>query len=105
MKKRGKKIFITILCVIIGIVLLLSCLRKLYTGKNEIAQTYTARKENYENVIEISGTVKAAQEQTLHTFSSGTVTKVYVKAGDYVKKGDIILQLDDTEQFYNFTAK
>ena len=46
-------------------------------------------------MIEISGTVAAAQEQTLQALSAGTVTGVYVKAGDKVKKGDIILKLDD----------
>lgn len=68
--------------------------------KGEIT-TYRVRKELYENVIEISGTVTAAQEQTLQALSAGTVLGVYVKAGDSVKKGDVIIQMDDTEQVYN----
>ena len=70
--------------------------------KNEIDSTvYTVRQETYENCIEIAGTVSAAQEQTLQALSDGTVTGVYVKAGDIVKKGDILIQLDDTTQQYN----
>ena len=37
---------------------------------------YTVTKEIYENVIEISGTVEAAQEQTLQALSDGTVMAV-----------------------------
>lgn len=75
--------------------------RKINTSKKSDNVTYRARLETYENVIEVSGTVKAAQEQTLQALSSGTVLGVFVKAGDHVKKGDIIMQLDDTEQVYN----
>ena len=63
--------------------------------------TYTVREETYENVIDISGTVQAAQSQTLQALSDGTVIAVNVKQGDEVKKGDVILQLDDTTQRYN----
>ncbi|MCQ2601354.1 MAG: HlyD family efflux transporter periplasmic adaptor subunit, partial [Treponema sp.] len=66
---------------------------------------YTVTKEIYENVIEISGTVEAAQEQTLQALSDGTVMGVYVKEGDVVKKGDVILQLDDTTQKYNLAKQ
>ena len=63
--------------------------------------TYTVRSETYENIIDISGTVSAAKEQKLQALSSGTVMSVSVKQGDVVKKGDIILQLDDTTEKYN----
>lgn len=88
----------------IGIFLIAGCLfliRSLITSKNSENVTYTVNKETYENVIEISGTVAAAQEQTLQALSDGTVLAVYVQAGDKVKKGDVILQLDDTTEQYN----
>ncbi len=72
----------------------------LLSGKTE-KQTYVVREETYENVIDISGTVQAAQSQTLQALSDGTVVAVYVKQGDEVKQGDVILQLDDTTQRYN----
>ena len=100
MKKKIKIliIFAAILVVIgIGLVVLKTALG----SKGEEKVFYTANVETYENVIEISGTVAAAQEQTLQALSAGTVTAVYVKAGDRVKKGDIIIQLDDSEQIYN----
>lgn len=100
MKKKIKiLIILTAILVVIGIglVILKSALGK----KTDEKVFYTANVETYENVIEISGTVAAAQEQTLQALSAGTVTEVYVKAGDQVKKGDIIIQLDDSEQIYN----
>ena len=101
MSKKGKKILVITIISIIALTGVLIGTRALLDKKSTTNNTYTVRKEKYENVIEISGTVSAAQEQTLHALSSGTVTDVYVKAGDHVKKGDIILQLDNTEQMYN----
>ena len=98
-----KKVKIIIICaailavIIIGLVVLKAVLGK----KSDEKVFYTANKETYENVIEISGTIAAAQEQTLQALSAGTVTAVYVKKGDRVQKGDIIIQLDDSEQIYN----
>ena len=101
MTKKTKKILIISGSSVLALILILVGLRLALTGNKKSNTTYTARKERYENVIEISGTVAAAQEQALQALSSGTVTDVYVQAGDKVKKGDVILQLDDTEQVYN----
>lgn len=98
-----KKIKILIICIAALAVIAagLVLLKTLLSSKGSEKVFYTANIETYENVIEISGTVAAAQEQTLQARSAGTVTAVYVKAGDKVKKGDIIIQLDDSEQLYN----
>ena len=101
MNKKTKKIILISVISVVAVLGVLVGLRSLLSTSTNTNQTYKARKEKYENIIEISGTVSAAQEQTLQALSSGTVTQVYVKAGDHVKKGDIILQLDDTEQMYN----
>lgn len=76
-------------------------LRKVLHKDSESTVVYVTRKETYENVIEVSGTVAAAQKQTLQALSAGTVLGVYVNAGDRVKKGDDIIQLDDTTEQYN----
>ncbi len=70
-------------------------------GKKTGSTSYTVRSETYENIIDISGVVSAAKEQKLQALSSGTVMDVFVKQGDVVKKGDVILQLDDTTEKYN----
>lgn len=100
-KKKSIKIVIITLVVILVIAGTLIGLRKVLNKPKEEVNIYKVNVETYENIIEISGTVAAAQEQTLQARSAGTVLAVYVKAGDRVKKGDIILQLDDTTEQYN----
>lgn len=100
-KKKVVKIIIIVIAVFSIIFFTLIALRKIINSKTSDNTTYTVNKETYENVIEISGTIAAAQEQTLQALSDGTVLEVNVKAGDSVKKGDTIIQLDDTEQVYN----
>ncbi|MDR0383380.1 MAG: HlyD family efflux transporter periplasmic adaptor subunit [Spirochaetaceae bacterium] len=63
--------------------------------------SYRVRGETYENVIEIAGAVSAAKEQNLQAAGNGTVISVHVNKGDEVKAGQLILQMDDSEQRYN----
>ena len=100
MKKRVKIIIIIAAVVVLIAGLLVGLRFFLHKDKNTV-QYYTVNKETYENIIEISGTVSAAQQQTLNALGAGTVKKVYVKKGDTVKKGDILVQLDDSEEVYN----
>lgn len=108
MKKMiAKKLSLKIkLLIAAGLFLVLVCVtlvaaRKILNKSTLDTTFYTVRTETYENCIEIAGTVSAAEEQTLQALSDGTVTGVYVKAGDKVKKGDLLIQLDDTTQNYN----
>ena len=100
MKKRVKIIIIISVVVVVIAATLVSLRFFLHKDKKQ-QQYYTVNKETYENVIEISGTVSAAQQQTLNALGAGTVKAVYVKEGDTVKKGDILVQLDDSEEVYN----
>lgn len=98
-KNRAVKIIVAAV-IILAIVGGLFFTRKKLTKNSLDNVTYTVTEETYENVIEISGTVLAAQEQTLQALANGTVVDVFVKQGDSVKKGDVLIQLDDTEQVY-----
>ena len=95
------KILIALLIVAAVVVAGLIIARKIITSKQTANTVYRVTTETYENVIEISGVVAAAQSQTLQAQSSGTVTAVYVKQGDSVKAGDVIIQMDDTAEKYN----
>lgn len=101
MKNKKVKIIIISIIVLVLIGAILIGLRTLLNKPKETAAIYTANVETYENIIEVAGTVAAAQEQKLQALSSGTVLSVNVKAGDKVRKGDIILKLDDTTEQYN----
>ena len=100
MKKSIKKVII-IVCAAVALVTALVVARRIKNSSDGLDRTFIVRSETYENVIEIAGNVAAAQEQTLQAAGDGTVSAVYVSEGDTVKKGDIILQLDDSEQRYN----
>ncbi len=99
--KKAVKIISTILIIGAVIAGVLFGLRFFLNKEDVDDVTYQVKKEIYENVIEVSGTVAAAQKQTLQALSAGTVLGVYVKAGDKVKKGKILIQLDDTSEQYN----
>lgn len=101
--KKNKKLkwVIMAICVVAVVALGLFFARKSLEGPTSENIIYTVKSETYENVIEISGNISAAQSQELQAAGSGTVQKVYVKEGDRVKKGDVILELDATEQEYN----
>lgn len=100
-----KKVVLCLSGGLILIIVVLGLLRAFVASQKNDNTTYRVKKESYENVIEISGTIEAAHEQTLQALSDGTVLGVFVEAGDHVKKGDIILQLDDTTEQYNLAKQ
>ncbi len=102
--KKSKKGLITAIVLSVIAVLTVSGIlyfrKKNTEPKTEQVSQYTVREETYKNVIEITGNVSAASSQDLQAAGSGTVTAVYVKKGDFVKKGQIILVMDASEQEY-----
>lgn len=100
--KKKTRVFVIILVILACAAGALFFMKK-KNGKSAKAgeNTYRASKETYESVIEISGTIDAAEQQTLQALGKGTVMAVFKKAGDRVKKGDVIVQLDDSTQVYN----
>ncbi len=99
-RKIIKIVIISVVVIALGTVGVFVA-RKFVSGDSAEVATYKVRQETYENVIEISGNIAAANSQTLQAAGSGTVQAVYVKEGDRVKKGQVIIQLDSTEQQYN----
>ena len=101
---KKRKIIKIIIFSVVGVALAVTGVlvaRKFVSGGTKEDTTYKVRQETYENVIEISGNISAANSQSLQAAGSGTVQAVYVKEGDRVKKGQVILELDATEQQYN----
>ncbi|MDR2842031.1 MAG: HlyD family efflux transporter periplasmic adaptor subunit [Spirochaetaceae bacterium] len=96
-KKIKNKIIAAVLCVVLAAVILFAVTR----NKKQEEIFYTVHSEEYRNVIEIAGNISAAKEQKLQAAGDGTVMAVYVKEGDSVKKDQLLLQIDDTEQRYN----
>ena len=68
--------------------------------------TETAKKKDLEKKIVATGTVTAENQYTLsYEKQGGTVSKFYVKAGDKVKKGDVICDLDTYDLDYQIEEK
>lgn len=53
-----------------------------------------AVKKNYDIVLEYAGTVEPYQKARIGAQMSGTVEKIYVKEGDIVKEGQILVQMN-----------
>ena len=78
-------------------------------GGNKIYTTYKTanpkvdyeivkmEKRNLEKSISVDGQVVADYEITLASEIPGIISKVYVKEGDYVKKGQLLMKLRDTD--------
>lgn len=100
--RKNKSRVRSIIFIIIGLVAVGSVYIMVKNSSKQTPQnvTYTVHSETVENIIEIAGTISAAQEQKLQAAGDGTVTGVYVAAGDTVKKGDILIRIDDTTQQY-----
>ena len=56
--------------------------------------TYTVSKTTVKQTVSASGTLAAAKQADLDFAVSGTVTKVYVKAGEHVHKGQALAKID-----------
>lgn len=50
-----------------------------------------------ERTLDFAGTVMAWRETNLGAQTSGRIEKIYVKEGDEVKEGDVLVQMDDTQ--------
>lgn len=59
--------------------------------------TKTAQKINHQQIIQTSGKVTAMQSANISTRIMGNVKSVAVKVGDKVAKGQLLLNLDDTD--------
>jgi RND family efflux transporter MFP subunit len=68
------------------------------TAQKSTLQTATARTGNIVLRASGTGTLIAATESSLGFKTSGTLTTLNVKVGDLVKSGDLIAQLDDSNQ-------
>lgn len=103
----NKRIILLICSVaIISLVLSLAGCQK-SSDTNDIenvkaVKTTVLSPSKYDVTLNYQGTAKASDTRNYFFRTSGKVSKVYVKAGQYVKKGDIIASLDTTQM--NFSA-
>jgi len=70
-----------------------------FTGKREIkpklVSALPVEIKDFETFIEVTGNVTSIDDIRLSAEASGQITELYIKEGQYVKVGDIILKVDD----------
>jgi len=102
MTKTKVKLFIVIisLAIIITTFLIIKNSIKSDSSKTKTRSVFIVKEEIVENIIEISGNIQAAKSQSLQAAGNGSVVAVYGKTGDFVKKGQVLVELDTSEQEY-----
>lgn len=66
------------------------------TKKQHVVTLLPVKKDLFKHYIEIQGTVKADKNIEIRPELGGTVTAIYVKEGQQVTTGQVLIQLDDT---------
>ncbi|MCX7874927.1 MAG: efflux RND transporter periplasmic adaptor subunit [Melioribacteraceae bacterium] len=61
------------------------------------AQVKIIKPKNFENNLSVSGSIISNEEVELHTETSGKVIGIFFKEGSYVKKGDILVKINDAD--------
>ncbi len=60
-------------------------------------QIATAKKEAISRKIKVNGTIKAINSVSIMSEAQGKITQINFKEGDKVKKGEILIQLEDSQ--------
>lgn len=51
----------------------------------------------FENVLKVNGTILPNEQVSLHPESSGKITGIFFKEGTFVKKGELLLKINDAD--------
>lgn len=71
-------------------------IKELSPDKNiPLITTITAKTQEFNHFLELQGSVETKQNMVLTPEMNGIITRVYVKAGDKVSKGQTLAKLDD----------
>jgi len=64
--------------------------------KSTDVSTYTVKAGNFTNYVQLQGSIYAQDNVTAYSQSPGAITAIYVKPGDHVRKGQVLVQLDNS---------
>lgn len=95
MKKKKWAAFFAI-CLLLSTV---SCTKETEEQKKILiaVETQEARKDSLERYIEVSSKISSKNQIQVASKIAGTVKKVNVSLGDFVKKGDVLFVIDDSD--------
>jgi len=101
----NKKFILLICSAVVVSMLLSSCQKSTDTtdAKNvKVVETMALSSSKYDVKVSYQGIVRSSETRNYFFKSNGKVSKVYIKEGQYIKKGDILALLDTTQ--LNFSA-
>ena len=84
-----------------------SMMKKFMSGNAQPPATVTAmavKAEPWQKQLSAVGTLRAVQGVDISSEVEGVIKKVYVKSGDEVKKGDLLLELDADQEIAKLAA-
>src|SRR5689334_14995737 len=86
------------LVITLGAALAVILLASFASMRDEVIpiRTATVQRGSIRSVISTNGKIEPAQNFEAHSPANTTVRKLYVREGDHVKKGQLLLQLDDS---------
>ncbi len=64
--------------------------------KSTDVSAYTIKASNFTNYVQIQGRIDALENVTAYPQSPGSITAIYVKPGQVVTKGQVLVQLDNS---------
>jgi HlyD family secretion protein len=87
------------LVITLGAVLAVILLASFASMRDEVipVRAATVERGSIRSVISTNGKIEPAQNFEAHAPANTTVRRLFVKEGDHVKKGQLLLQLDDAE--------
>ncbi|ADQ05972.1 efflux transporter, RND family, MFP subunit [Caldicellulosiruptor hydrothermalis 108] len=104
--KNWQKAVIIVLLISVGFILTFVLTMPSGSKKNISSKPKTAKvqKISLKQTLLVSGTVQSSSTRNVISKANGTLEKVFVKNGQYVKKGDLIAKIDDSQAAYKIES-
>lgn len=104
--KNWQKAVIVILLISAGFILTLVFTMPSGSKKNVSSKPETAKvqKISLKQTLLVSGIVQSSTTRNVISKVNGTLEKIFVKNGQYIRKGDLIAKIDDSQAAYKIEA-
>ena len=89
-----------ILLILLTVVVVSSCGKTEKTSSEVSATNVTVtevKKQTIEDTVTYTGEIKASEHTSVSAKVSGTAKSIFFEVGEYVKEGDVLLQIDNTD--------
>ena len=94
--------------ILLGLLVAAGAAYYLFSGNSKQETTYlteSVTRGNVEKTVVASGSVESVNEVDVGAQASGKITKLYVKLGQEIKKGEMIADIDSTTQINTLNTK